>query len=80
MEVTTDPYLWSGQDRMLTVEDRENMPDVPRSGPVPGHHRAVPPRRSPLTRGGGRLPGVVRIDTVFPQQGLEAGDPGPLPQ
>ena len=23
----TDTYLWSGQDRMLTVEDMENMPD-----------------------------------------------------
>jgi len=23
----TDTYLWSGQDRMLTVEDMENVPD-----------------------------------------------------
>jgi Uma2 family endonuclease len=27
MDAMTDPYLWSGQDRMLTVEDMENMPD-----------------------------------------------------
>jgi Uma2 family endonuclease len=27
MDVMTDPYLWSGQDRMLTVEDMENLPD-----------------------------------------------------
>jgi Uma2 family endonuclease len=27
MDVMTVPDLWSGQDRMLTVEDMENMPD-----------------------------------------------------
>jgi hypothetical protein len=27
MDAMTAPYLWSGQDRMLTVEDMENMPD-----------------------------------------------------
>lgn len=27
MDVMTDPYLWSGQDPMLTVEDMEKMPD-----------------------------------------------------
>jgi Uma2 family endonuclease len=27
MDAMTDPYLWSGQDRMLTVEDMENTPD-----------------------------------------------------
>jgi Uma2 family endonuclease len=27
MDAMTDPYLWSGQDRTLTVEDMENMPD-----------------------------------------------------
>jgi Uma2 family endonuclease len=27
MDAMTDPYLWSGQDRMLTAEDMENMPD-----------------------------------------------------
>jgi Uma2 family endonuclease len=27
MDPMTDPYLWSGQDRMLTVEDMETMPD-----------------------------------------------------
>jgi Uma2 family endonuclease len=27
MVAMTDPYLWSGQDRTLTVEDMENMPD-----------------------------------------------------
>ena len=27
MDLMTDPYLWSGQDRTLTVEDMENMPD-----------------------------------------------------
>jgi Uma2 family endonuclease len=27
MDAMTDPYLWSGQERMLTVEDMENMPD-----------------------------------------------------
>lgn len=27
MSVMTIPDLWSGQDRMLTVEDMENMPD-----------------------------------------------------
>jgi Uma2 family endonuclease len=27
MSVMTTPDLWSGQDRMLTVEDMENMPD-----------------------------------------------------
>lgn len=27
MEVMTIPDIWSGQDRMLTVEDMENMPD-----------------------------------------------------
>jgi hypothetical protein len=25
--VMTTPDIWSGQDRMLTVEDMENMPD-----------------------------------------------------
>jgi hypothetical protein len=27
MGVMTVPDVWSGQDRMLTVEDMENMPD-----------------------------------------------------
>jgi hypothetical protein len=27
MSVMTNPEIWSGQDRMLTVEDMENMPD-----------------------------------------------------
>jgi hypothetical protein len=27
MDVMTAPGFWSGQDRMLTVEDMENMPD-----------------------------------------------------
>jgi hypothetical protein len=27
MSVMSTPDLWSGQDRMLTVEDMENMPD-----------------------------------------------------
>jgi Uma2 family endonuclease len=27
MSVMTAPEIWSGQDRMLTVEDMENMPD-----------------------------------------------------
>jgi Uma2 family endonuclease len=27
MDVMTAPAFWSGQDRMLTVEDMENMPD-----------------------------------------------------
>ena len=27
MDVMTIPDIWSGQDRMLTVEDMENMPD-----------------------------------------------------
>ena len=27
MDVMTGPYLWSGQDRMFTVEDMENVPD-----------------------------------------------------
>jgi Uma2 family endonuclease len=27
MDAMTEPYFWSGQDRMLTVEDMENMPD-----------------------------------------------------
>jgi Uma2 family endonuclease len=27
MDVTTAPAFWSGQDRMITVEDMENMPD-----------------------------------------------------
>lgn len=27
MEVMTTPDVWSGQDRMLTVEDMEIMPD-----------------------------------------------------
>lgn len=27
MDVVTIPDVWSGQDRALTVEDMENMPD-----------------------------------------------------
>ncbi len=27
MDAMTIPDVWSGQDRMLTVEDMENMPD-----------------------------------------------------
>ena len=27
MDLMTDPYLWSGQDRTLTVKDMENVPD-----------------------------------------------------
>jgi hypothetical protein len=27
MDAMTAPDFWSGQDRMLTVEDMENMPD-----------------------------------------------------
>jgi Uma2 family endonuclease len=27
MDAMTAPYLWSGQDRMLTVEDMQDMPD-----------------------------------------------------
>lgn len=59
MDVMTAPDFWSGQDRMLTVEDMENMPDdefryergVPRGGPVPGDHRAVQARHAWLICG-----------------------------
>jgi hypothetical protein len=44
MGVMTVPDVWSGQDRVLTVEDMENIPDdefrhEPDDGrdPVPGH-------------------------------------------
>src|SRR5690242_17946667 len=115
MDAMTIPDVWSGQDRALTVEDMENMPDdefryelddgvlivspapstlhqldrravqqpsradrlrasfghirtdrschrrrgVPRRGPVPGHHRAVPARTPGLTGGWDAAPDEV---------------------
>jgi hypothetical protein len=68
MGVLTTPDFWSGQDRTLTVEDMENMPDdefrcelddgVLVVSPAPSnlYQRGNPPDCSPKLR----LPGQVR--------------------